>query len=684
VNDKTSSAQGGGTAFGDNAHDNIVIKGDVGGNVIVTKQAQAIEPTSFHQVPPPPRDFTGRAAEIKELLEALELGGVTISGLHGLGGVGKTTLALKLAELLEGRYPDAQFYLDLKGPSAQPTPAADALAHVIRAYHPTAKLPESLDDLRALYLSVLHGQRALLLMDNARNEHQVEPLIPPPGCLLMVTSRFHFTVPGLKVKNLDALLPEDSVKLLLEIAPRIGSEAAEIARLCGNLPLGLRLAASFLTTRANYKVAEYVRKLRESSTRLKLIEASLNLSYKLLSRRLQANWIALSVFPDSFDQRAAAAIWRLDEEQTLERLGDLLNFSLVEWSEETDRYRLHDLARVFADSRAAESERLTYHQRHAEHYLQVLNEAAWLYSQGGEALKEGLTLFDKEWNNAQAGWKWVTCSADAIPRALELCSEYPDLCAHIAELRQRPRECITWREVALSAAQRLGRLDSQCVQLCNLGTSYLYLGDYRRAIEFFEQSLAIAREIGKRDYEGAMISNLGIAYQQLGEAERAIEYFEQSLPICRETGGRSSEGNAIGNMGIAYMDLGETHRAIECYEQSLAIYRQVGDRVGEAAALANLGEIYNRSLDDPQRAIDFYEKCLVIVRDVGARRSEGIALLNAARALSKMGDHPQAITYAEAALVIFDQIEDPETAVARQLLEALRWLHKYEEEGRSE
>lgn len=205
MNKKTSSAQSGGIAKGDNAHDNIDVTGGVGRDLVGRDQynttniheAKTESIPALHQVPSPPRDFTGREAEIKELLEMLEHGGVTISGLQGLGGVGKTTLALKLTEALKDKYGDAQFYLDLKGASDQPTSAADALAQVIRAYHPTIRMPEKFEDLRALYLSVLHNRRALLLMDNARDEHQVEPLIPPPGCLLLVTSRFHFTVPGL-------------------------------------------------------------------------------------------------------------------------------------------------------------------------------------------------------------------------------------------------------------------------------------------------------------------------------------------------------------------------------------------------------------------------------------------------------------------------------------------------------
>lgn len=159
------------------------VAGDVVARDKITHIHQTASPiaTALHQLPPPVSDFTGRADELAELTAKLEQGGVTISGLHGLGGIGKTALALKLADQLKPRYPDAQFYLDLKGASREPLAVAEALAHVIRAYHPTAKLPDTEAELLALYRSVLQDQRALLLTDNAASAEQVEPLIPPAG-----------------------------------------------------------------------------------------------------------------------------------------------------------------------------------------------------------------------------------------------------------------------------------------------------------------------------------------------------------------------------------------------------------------------------------------------------------------------------------------------------------------------
>src|ERR1019366_829646 len=176
------------------------VGGDIVGGDKHVHEAPLPVIAALHQPPPPPADFTGRTTELAELRAAIEKGGVHISGLQGQGGVGKTALALKLAAELAPNYPDAQIYLDLKGVSEKPLTAAEAMSHVLRTFHPEVKLPEKEEDIHALYLSVLHNQRALLLMDNAKDASQVRPLIPPPGSALLVTSRQHFALPGLQAK----------------------------------------------------------------------------------------------------------------------------------------------------------------------------------------------------------------------------------------------------------------------------------------------------------------------------------------------------------------------------------------------------------------------------------------------------------------------------------------------------
>ena len=593
--------------------------------------AAASAVNSLHQLPPPPRDFTGRGRELGELMSQIERGGVTISGLRGLGGIGKTALALELARRLAPRYPDAQFYLDLKGAGKQSLSVADAFAHVIRAYHPTSKLPEGVAELQSLYLSVLHGQRALLLMDNAAGREQVEPLAPPDGCVLLVTSRQHFTLPGLFALDLETLPPEDARQLLLRIATRIGDRADDIAHLCGYLPLALRLAASALAERPNLTPEDYVRRLSDAKRRLELVEASLALSYEILNPDLQRLWRGLAVFPDTFDAAAAVAVWELDEDAAQDALGDLVKYSLLEWDDDTRRYRLHDLARLFADSHMSDDERRATRMRHAAHYLTVLGECNDFYLKGGDAIKSAIALFDVERRNIEAGQEWSHRHSSGDETAARLSNAYPAAGVFVLSLRQHPREFISWLEAALAAARQLKDRASEGRHSGNLGIVYKNLGETRRAVEFHEQALIILREIGDRRGEGNALGNLGIAYQHMGEPQRAIEFYEQQLTIACQIGDRHGEGGALGNLGTAYADLGETRRAIEFYEQQLTITREIGNRRGEANALFNGGV-----------------------------------------AFGKLGDREKAIAHIEEALEIYEQIESPYAEWARALLVQLR------------
>ncbi|HKX29696.1 MAG TPA: tetratricopeptide repeat protein, partial [Blastocatellia bacterium] len=615
---KDLPSQSGGVSHGDNAQGQISITGEVKGDIVFGDKYvyEAPLPTvkALHQLPSPPADFTGREAEIAELLAVLEDASLTILGVQGMGGVGKTALALKLAEKIKDRYPGGQFYLDLMGVGPRPLTPAEVMAHVVHSYHPGAKLPEGEAELRGRYLSVLHDRRALLLMDNTRDERQVEPLIPPAGCRLIVTSRQSFTLPGMFAKNLDCLPPADAGRLLLSIAPRIGDLAGDLAKLCGSLPLALRLAASAIAKFRNLTPADYLRRLTDARKRLELIEASLGLSYEILSEELRPRWRVLAVFPDSFNEAAAAAVWETAADQARETLGDLLSFSLVEWIEVAGRYRLHDLARVFADSRLSDAERDGGRRLHARHYQAVLSAAEHLYQQGGERVKPGLGLYDLERTNIEAGQAWAAARAGGDEAAAELCIVYPAAGTEVLALRQRPHEYIGWLEAMLAAARSLNRRGMEGRALGELGLAHFHLGATHRALEFFEQALAIARELGDRRDEGQALGNQGMTYYALGEMRRALEFFERAMVIARELGDRRDEGQILSGLGMTYYVLGETRRALEFLNQCLEITRETGDRRSEGQALGNLGLAYI-NLGETRRALEFFEQTMVITRE---------------------------------------------------------------------
>ena len=577
-------------------------------------QAAGPVPRPLHQLPSPPADFVGRTGELADLRAAMASGGAAICALLGMGGVGKTALALKVAHEFRDAYPDGQIYLDLRGLSEQPLSADEAAAHVIRSFHPEDPLPDG-PRLAALYREVLHDRRVLLLMDNAAGRDQIEPLIPPESCALLVTSRRRFSLPGGFHRDLEQLPALDACALLRRISPRAAEWAPTIEKLCGGLPFALRGAGSTLAERPDLAVSQFVRRLEGEGQRAKLGEAVVGVSYALLSESLRARFRALSAFPAAFDAAAAGAVWDLPgPEETDDALGELIRWCLLEGEE--GRYRLHDLARAFAGANLTREEEEGCRARHASHYLGSLSEADDLYLRGNEGILRGLSLFDRERAHILAAQAWSAARAEASTEAARLAARFPSCGAQLSKLRLSPREQLAWAEAGLAAARRLGDRSHEGALHGQLGIAYAALGETRRAIECFEQHLAISRETGDRRGQANALGNLGNAYAELGETRRAIDLFEHDLALRRELGDRRGEGNALGNLGTAHADLGEIIEAIGLYRQRIEIAHEIGDRRGAANASWNLGAAYE-TLGELARAIDHMQACVDFEREIG-------------------------------------------------------------------
>jgi tetratricopeptide (TPR) repeat protein/predicted MPP superfamily phosphohydrolase len=624
------------------------------------------------QIPPPPRDFKGREEEIADILSNFEKG-ATITGLRGMGGVGKTALALVLADKIKSQFPDGQIFVDMRGtsnnPELPPLTPADAMAQIIRAYNPADHLPENSGELRGLYHSVLGGKSVLLLLDNAAGGAQVEPLLPPGGCAVFITSRIKFALPGLAEKDLDILPLDKSCELLLQIAPRIGNRAEELAKICGRLPLALRNAASALAEKRDLSVPEYQKRLKDKMERLKLVEGSFSLSYDLLTPGRKKQWRRLSVFPEDFDRNAATAVLKMAPEPSAEALSDLVRWSLLDYAtipdSEEGRYGIHDLARLFAESCLEKNELVDAQQKHSKYYSKVLLHAENLYKNGGMNLLTGLDLFDREWANIKIGQAWakkmILISAKLkksdSKSVLQLASSYAVDGANVLDLRLHPRDKIGWLETGLKAARLIDDSGAEGAHLGNLSNAYFELGEIRKSIGYCEQALKIARKIGDKGGEGVRLSNLGGAYVVLGEIRKAIEYYERALAIYQEIGNKRGEGAGLGSLGQAYAGLGETRNSIDYYEQALAIAKEIGDRRGEGVWLGSLGQAY-AGLGETRKSIDYYELALAIAKEIGDRRGEGVRLGNLGQAYADLGELRKSIDYYELALAIAKEIGD--------------------------
>jgi tetratricopeptide (TPR) repeat protein len=399
------------------------------------------------------------------------------------------------------------------------------------------------------------------------------------------------------------------------------------------------------------------------------VAASFNLSYERLAPEAARVFRLLAVFPATFDA-AAEEIVCADAEHL--QLRDLVRRNLVLYDQSTKRYRLHDLARLFADAKLNAKERTVGQKRFAMHYKDVLEASNNLYLEGGESLLRGLAFFDLEWANIQTGHAWVAARTDvADAEVAQLGMTYPNTGVYVLDLRQHSREQIRWLEIALAVARRFQDRAGEARTLGNLGVAYGILGETQRAIQFFEQILVIHRELGDRKHEGNDLCNLGNAYAGLGQTSRANNFYEEALRIHREIGDRRGEGNALCNLGLAYIDLDETQRAIQFFQQALLIFSEIGDRRSEGALRNNLGLAYKK-LGETRLATQFYEQRLIIAREIGDRRGEGDALWNISLALDQLRERVQAIQHAEQALTIYEQIEDPATPKVRAQLAAWR------------
>ncbi|MGC7094286.1 BTAD domain-containing putative transcriptional regulator [Amycolatopsis lurida] len=318
-------------------------------------------------------DFTGRPGESAVLREELTgRAGVTV--IAGMGGVGKTALAVHAAHQVAEAYPDGQLWANLRGAEASPLKPGDVLARFLRAFGVADRaIPAEPAERAELYRTLLAGRKVLVLLDNAASEEQVRPLLPgTPTSAVVITSRARLTaLEGARRIDLDVFTADEAVGLLARVAGahRVHAEAEdahEIVGLCGALPLGVRIAGARLAARPAWRLAHLAAQLRDArldrlATGDLAVRASLTLSYRGLEERERRLFRLLGLFevPD-FPAWLAATVLDCPVDEATEHAEALVDAHLLSVSG-TDpagqyRYRFHDLVRLFAAERAEAEE----------------------------------------------------------------------------------------------------------------------------------------------------------------------------------------------------------------------------------------------------------------------------------------------------------------------------------------
>jgi tetratricopeptide (TPR) repeat protein len=611
----------------------------------------------------------------------------------GAGGLGKTALAVHTAHLLASEFPDGQLYASLHG-AAQPAEPSEVLARFLRALGAEpGHIPLEEEERAAHYRTRLAGKRVLIVLDDAHDAAQVRPLLPgSASCAVLVTARRRLPeLAGTKVLDLDVLPLEEARTLFVLVAGQeraVAEPAAtdDVLAACAGLPLAIRIGGARLAARGSWTVRTLADRLADERRRLDelragnlAVRASFEVSFASLpgpelpggvdpatAFRLLGLWTGSSV-----SLAAAAALLGEDEYDVADALDALVDAHLLE-SRAPDRYRFHDLLRVYAADRARTQEteqvQAAAITRVLTWYLHSIEAAAAVISAHHHrvpldpppqavqplsftSLDAALNWCEQERPGLAAG---VRLAADSGLH--EIAWKLPAATMSFYFRRAYWGDWVTTHKTGLASARVLGDRQAEGWMLNNLGMVY---GRQRmpEAIECFEQALAIYRDLGDVQGESRAATNVANAYFDLGRFSEALEAAQRSLAIQRRAEKRYGEAIALGIIGSASRELGRFSEAIDHLQAALAISRELGDRMTQADALSDLGEAY-LGLDRVDRAISSLSESVVIWQDIGDRYGQAATLQRLARAQQLTGDNDQARASLQQALRLFEELDD--------------------------
>ncbi|WBQ02448.1 AfsR/SARP family transcriptional regulator [Kribbella sp. CA-293567] len=643
-----------------------ILKGEVpAGKAAAPAQSAENGWRTHWQLPMDLSDFVGREQLADELTTRLDnRGAMPVVVVSGPPGVGKSALSVHIGHRLRANFPDGHWHVRLAGASASPREPSDVLAELLglAGLEPQA-IPEELDPRAALLRSTLADRRVLLVLDDARDARQVLPLLPgTAGNAVLITSRNELTAltvsVGARGTRLAMLDPAEATSLLSGMlgAERVASEpaaAADLAEICGRLPLALRIAAGLLRGHPDQPIAEYAEELRTGDRLGSLViddepdtavAAAFALSYESLDLPVRRLFTLLGVIPGGdFTAPAAAALLDCPARDAGRLLDFLVSANLVQ--RERGRYRMHDLIRLYAAGRAkADPEAGPAWRRLADWYLRTADAAvdhAYRAHVRLTARFFDVNPFDDE---AQAG-SWLEAEElnliAMIERAADLgpCETGWQTADVLRQYFARIRRIDPWRRSA-EAGARAARVSAAAGDRSGLGAMHHSLGVLYFATGHLDQALAeytagsvCYAEIGFRLGEAALVCNLGMVYLQMGDLTPAVDHQERGLDILRSLGQTTRLVPSLHSLSDAYRNLGNLAGALAAAEESWINeepYQRSVSLMNRGATYRLLGELVAAEADlteaiamIPRPSVAGYYELALLYADLG-RTAEAV------------------------------------------------------------
>jgi DNA-binding SARP family transcriptional activator/tetratricopeptide (TPR) repeat protein len=658
----------------------------------VTAVPAAVPTAAPNHLPRAISDFTGRTAAVDKVLALAAADATDVLLIDGMAGAGKTTLAVRVGHLLADRYPAGRLYVDLHGHSErEPVEPATALDSLLRQLGvPAERIPDSLDDRAAMWRAELSGRRALVVLDNAADSAQVLPLLGggQPG-LTLVTSRQRLAgIDGAESLSLDVLPEGEAVALLMRvIGDRVVAEpsaTAAVARLCGYLPLALRIAAARLANRPQWSVDDLLRRLRDAHPPLselgvpgRTVEAAFTLSHRQLGEPARMVFRRLGLHPaGDFGEHVVAAMTDLSLAQARSTLEDLVDAHLLE-SPKPGRYRLHDLLRDYAAALVEEQEEEPALRMLCGYYLHATASAtSWLERTANRPdlvvdqhatspptvanLDEARTWLDTERANVLASirlahhreWHRSVCLlVRAIWADLYWTTHFADLIvvhklALIGATALHDRASISsahnylasayWRQglfdralahvnEALRIRREIGDVRGEAATLTNLASITMRVGRHIEALSLMQESLRLWHELEVVDAVAGAHIEIGMVLSRLGRYDESLIALQHGLRLNQTSGKRAEIANAIFELGDLRVTLGNFRVAALLLQRAARMKRSLRNRFGEAEAITKLGSAY-LGMERSDRAIACQRRALDMMTEGGLRAGECVVL----------------------------------------------------------
>lgn len=577
-----------------------------------------------HALPFDVPDFSGRSSELQWVCGAAKgapEGTPTVLALDGMGGGGKTALAIRAAHQLAERYPDGSLFIDLHGftPGQTPLSAFHAQGDLLAAAGiPSDEIPTVPAGRAARWQSYMRGRRMLLVLDNAAASEQVRELIPASSdSLVLITSRPRLTgLDGAEWLSVGALPELDSHQLLRNTlgAARVEQEpdaARELLRLCGGLPLAVRIAAARLANRPHWSVQRLVERLRDHSRRLdeltsegRGVAGALLLSYQSMPREQRTAFRLLGHHPGRYlDAAEAAALLDTDVLTAEDVLEELVDVRLLE-AREPGIYALHDLVRSFVQRVAqgqGEPEDGQAVRRLLDHYLTTAGHACDMLFPGRRHFggSEEHVPAGNEFDHKDKALQWLDQHRDSLLAAVDAAYR-GDLLWHAARL---PRELGFHSSIrgydaranealatGVSASRRLGDEPLTRLNLMNLAMGKWRLGRLREAVARLEEAVELSRRMADQHSEAECRARLGQAYNSMGELERALLLSQEANTRAQELGFTRLDGSSLSTLSLIQVRLGRFEEAARSAGRAVDIFDSIKEIQLSVDALSNLSQ----------------------------------------------------------------------------------------------